>query len=868
MMCISGRSISPSEKSSKTIHCDLQTSSPIIAVDTLPCPPKCLVQDAPFLVSTVYENGDCFFHSANLSQVHSKCNIFDLCKNKNQIARSRKEAIEYYQSCDTRTATRGLFEGRQDIVDQLMKSNFAGTSESRPTHVFCVISCTNSGPKAPKRHRYLRVFTANISAFQEVDHREVLQHVISWKLPQPVGIAKALGKSRYQMHVSGGLLRQMINGTILTFDLKGLLPTLQSEMSWPKEKFHDFLSLPHNTIAISSQNTVAFYNDRFQSLLSEIGISSSKVGRALSPQKRSSDSEATINNIHIVEYFATLNAILLLKGTNLFTLSCRKHNVSLLAPQIMSDSLIGSIDRGTSTSSANAGYGKMRFLHRRKVDISRNYPESGWHEVRKRLESLRQEENAEEFEDVFRQYLELYVQPSYRQSIDTDTSQKTTSGSYDDQANLRRYVFSSETKQQIPQEVDNKYTAAAYMEQAPTLHERQIIEDLALQALTFIFELRFAANSTETEADILQATLGICFLPLGVFRWLLREGYITSGHVRRAIQLQFSKELVQESIKDGSITKALCEHDPHLSLLSDYLNSPLTLPIDEILLSIKAIISSLHKDDGLKSMPCLPVENTGIIQNVDSESFRQTKAASLDIKHALSILEDGTSVHGAMLRIVLLRLQSFSTGVLTKSLRLLLSQHEMNFLLQLLRLELLEGGWILSYFGNQAEQSSFENATNEAIQIIMKLMSCIITAMGMLNWLMEHAVQDSKGSEELLLTLQSELSIVLEGVHEATFMMSLLDEFLRYGWRYRKVAPSRHHRNTSWKPPDLAQGTGGIGQNQRRDKRLLPLGLEVNAFSLERKSCLNGKSKKRSRRDIGRELSTKRKKYSRNEIIV
>ena len=452
-------------------------------------------------------------------------------------------------------------------------------------------------------------------------------------------------------------------------------------------------------------------------------------------------------------------------------------------------------------------------------------PTKRWLQARNNLDSLARQRSFKEFDESFMCYLSLCSRPSKPHiSKEYATSTKKT-----------RLKFAPGSRQDLISE--------------------------ARYALKIIFSFEFDKIENITTGP---SKLTLClhsFAP-NTFRWLVSENYLTPELLLKALQPDIpSKSPSKGSIEDGDIMKAILACDSDLYMLSIVLENPFTLSILDIILAIKAILSTLNDDN----LQLLRSNENPDRQDIESEMSRQEEAACSDIDRGLANLEVGVDMRGVMLQRALTRLQTFGSPMVSHYLREKLSNYELLFLLQLLRIEITEGGWTLRYIGSDISEAGRLAPDEQAMSIILDLMSSVINAVGIAGWLVDPIEEEDENAGKLLLVLQAEISRVLEGVTEATFMAGLLDEFLRYGRRGRS--------NSVYKSsPQMDLQTDGhydVGQVTARKftgERLLLLCSENDKLSRETRKGIRGELKKRSRREIGMQLSMKKSKYSRDKI--
>ena len=384
----------------------------------------------------------------------------------------------------------------------------------------------------------------------------------------------------------------------------------------------------------------------------------------------------------------------------------------------------------------------------------------------------------------------------------------------------------------------------------------------ACYVLKTIFSLDFDELESITSGPS-KSTLRLNLFAPNIFRWLVSGNYLTTELLLKSLQPEMpTNSQSKNTIEDGDIMKAILAYDPDLYVLSIMLENSYTLSILDITLALKAILSNLNNDN----LHLLRSNKYSDRQDIEIEMSRQEEAACSDIDRGLAILEIGTDMRGIMLQRAFTRLHSFGSLKVSHYLRQNFLNYELLFLLRLLRIEITEGGWTLRYTGSEVSEVGRLAPEEQAMSIIVDLMSSVINAIGIAGWLVVPAGEDDDTAGELLLVLQAEISRVLEGVTEATFMAGLLDEFLRYGKR-RRIKPNYNSR--CLQVDSQIDGHNEIGQiaaGEFADERLLRFGSDADIFSRETRKGARGELKKRSRREIGMQLSMKKSKYSRDRI--
>jgi hypothetical protein len=218
------------------------------------------------------------------------------------------------------------------------------------------------------------------------------------------------------------------------------------------------------------------------------------------------------------------------------------------------------------------------------------------------------------------------------------------------------------------------------------------------------------------------------------------------------------------------------------------------------------------------------------------------------------------------LRPALIRLHSFSPRLITSTLRSMLPQRDLEALINLLHLEMRNGGWSSTYDSADLEPSIIESPSespdDHAVAIIASLLSCTLDAIGAGAWLSSiSSPSASDSSEEIIDSLQSDTSEALNGFWEARYMRGLLGEFLRFASNVPKShKPSNKSLELRGKPFTVSMDVDELP--------MLPLGAKPDMGIEKTKAGRGGKKEERSAREIGMLISKKVPKYSFERIVI
>jgi hypothetical protein len=229
---------------------------------------------------------------------------------------------------------------------------------------------------------------------------------------------------------------------------------------------------------------------------------------------------------------------------------------------------------------------------------------------------------------------------------------------------------------------------------------------------------------------------------------------------------------------------------------------------------------------------------------------------------AYETLETLLPIRGETLRQALTRLNALPRGEVTRALRALLTQHELVFLIHILRVELDQNGWTTRYGEREEDVDNADTEpSNRAITVITTMLSRAVDAVGMSGWLTTSASNPFDAIDETLTLLRGEISNTLEGVHEATFISGVLADLLRYGNRLTNL-PSGSQRLPHVESEEKRMWKEGkIVVVEDAPSPLLPMGLDTkDALATGRMAGrthikdLSGLVRKKTAADVGREI--------------
>lgn len=340
-----------------------------------------------------------------------------------------------------------------------------------------------------------------------------------------------------------------------------------------------------------------------------------------------------------------------------------------------------------------------------------------------------------------------------------------------------------------------------------------------------------------------------------IVQWLALAGLLSASYLSKAIQ---------RNVSAGELARALGTADDSFEMLHDLLELPVFLEVEEVVEGLKILIESLDTPSSDISQLALPLPvptDTDVdmdIGDADSNFEVETRAAEKELHHAVAALQNGLEVRSQSLRLIFARLRSFPQKAVKATLRERLSQKELVFFIQILRIELAEGGWTSRYidvgndeYANRIEASDkqpgssneqLKGPSDQAIKHIGQLLTCAIDAISTSGWLVGLS-GNADTTQEILDSVRAEVSASLEGCLEAKTLERLLADPEKFA--------------------DDAEKAGLIaGPVNESEAAALPLGCHVEAPKIK------SKDGKKSRLEIAREKDLRVGKYSIDRIRI
>lgn len=839
LVCFHEKSLGENTETVKTTYVPSATAH-VLTLESLPVSAGGSAKDPTHDVLATCDNGDVICLSANLDTVRWVANVKSLF-----LSGGPNAELEHVTLVNAKAVTRGLLRDREDIATILNPSRDEASDLLDLTQVLCLISRRANGVrKATLVHIQPR--SPDLPTSQLVP----LKLLLSWNLPNP-SKTSATVTSQFILHASSGMLHALSNGTLLSYDLSGTIPKLQSELSPLGSSIDSFVRISQDLLFTASQQTCRVFDAKYNSLQALLSIDAD-IGapNPASPSKKRkhtqpADSKVTLH-CNLVTYYADLGLVIAARDNELLGMQYASHTVSRKRVKSEGTLLIDALGKGlASRTKPAAGYGA-----------------TAWQGRKGKLDKYASKGKIVKFEQTFAADLNIELE-----LLDHTKKQKNE---------IRGGPLTNGVGPKVPDEDamaidkpdDNSLDGELRKWKIPQVvpdHQQQRYRQYALYALSKIFRW---ITSDVTQGSS-RGSLRIEFFAPNVFQWLLQVGHLTKESIRRAIlDERPDDDQAVLNIADGDIVKALVDFDGDFHILSAVLNHSHFLPIGEVVQAIKLLMQSLgdaqEDSEGTKLLTngTMPSDET-----MDVDIASELDAASHEIEHALSILDHGLTTRSHTLRPALIRLHTFAAPVVSATLRSMLPRKDLESLICLLHLELRNGGWSSTYDSADTDSSFVETSTespdDHAVAIVASLLSSTLDSVGAGAWLASVGSLATTGtSEDIIQSLRNDTSEALNGFWEARYMRGLLSEFLRYASTVPKSQRSNKRLELQGKPFVVT------GKLDGEDLPMLPLGSKADMGPEKTKKGPGGKKEERSKREMGMLISKRVPKYSFERIVI
>jgi hypothetical protein len=629
-----------------------------------------------------------------------------------------------------------------------------------------------------------------------------LRYLFSYELPA----TPSSDKATFSLQSSAGKLHQLLSGIITTYDLSGTVPRLLSVLTPHTHAHQSFVRISAALVLAAESTSCAIYDTKYSSLQAALSLESDPLESAGDKRKRTDG--ATEGSLDFVTFFSDLGLAVAISGNALVGLQINLSATAYKKSKANTSLLINSLGKGAKKALVAA-------------------PNS--------------EESSQEWE-------------SWKETVDSLVDS--------DVAALERFLAAELEVSSTPkhQAQDAEELDGEDNRMWPVRDSRFLVQKTERRKAVYLLSKMFAWNETTNEV---QSSISMNFFAANIFRWLAVTGYMSATAVERALRETGAIQSTAQRVRPGDIMRAVNELDPEMHVMHEWLSWPVYLEIEEIIVALASLVKSLQGPSPAAVAKLITSKSEETGNELETTIQAETDAAEADLEFALSALDTGLSVRSASFRTVFTRLHSFPSRSIVERLRTHLAPREVVFFIQILRIELADGGWTSKYTEDEiaSRPEDAGSPSDHSIAIISNLLNCAIDAIGTSGWLVGLSGDPDLQTDNMLETLVAETSAALETCIEACSFGVFLNDFERFSNTIRAS-----QKQTTIKKVDPIK-TPGFEETPLAVDPILPLGYKAQGPADKMRMTSTGQVEK-SRGLRGKELSMRVGKYSLDRIVV
>ena len=836
-----------------------------------------------FQVLVIGKDGFVQSLSEDLSKVNWTANLHGLASSHDRNSLEKGFHVEFVSFTDAQAAQKGLLKNREDVLAALDLIGPGHGDSKASTHLLVIITSPSSEALQRARGHTVHILAIPSRAPDTISSiLPSLRYLSRHDLPNLVNENATKTSLGFALHSSSGHIYQLLPNRIITYDLTEMIPKVASSLVSTETTFKSFARISSSLILTSSTTSCTLYDVKYNSVQAVVAVNSTEEATK-SHKRKESGSVASSTDLEYITYFADLGLVVGLShhelvGQNISAGESVSKRNGHAKPR--SSLLIDSIGRGVKSEHPKCVERCARIFA--PFDGIVASPDAEWEQnwapVAAQLDSYVLQDDVHGFERVFAQNIGASLVVAENTTLESQGAKDSAKSNLNGHKTQNsEKLVNGETDHKNEESIpDWQFSASDSVkdEHRPD-HRRK-----AIYALSKLFAWA-PIISDDPNGETSVPSIRLAFYTPNVLKWLIKTGFLTAELLEVALRPLAGVGNSLKSIPPRDIILACVDFDSSLRLLYVLLQEHPFLECSQIVQATKVLIKSLDNhtymasdvelDESPRKLLNGPSANEQPI-STDREQDKVTsgiEAASDDLDLALTTLEVGLSVRSLCLRTAFSRLNSFPSQRTSEALREQLTRHEIVFLIQLLRIELAEGGWTSRYIdvgprSQFSEGGDVGDPSDRGLLIISNLLSSALDAIGAGGWLAAGAADPSDESDEMLLSLRAEISAALEGIHEASFMKGVLNDFLRYANAVSKQKPRRdgHSTNRARNKPITVQ------HEDDPVKRALPLGFKVEASVGATKVSSGGELRRKSAREIGNEISRRVGRYTLERIVV
>ncbi|KAH9826650.1 Utp8 family [Teratosphaeria destructans] len=664
--------------------------------------------------------------------------------------------IEYAALTDVETAKKGLLAGREDVQAALEASAAAGAS-SNPSLLFHILR--------NRSRKSLRLYAVRGSSTDVVQSQKPgLRLVLEYDLPHTREY-KRRKMAAYELHAATGKLYELQDGRLTAFDLTGVLPRRMTRIGGKGESITSFARISSSAVLAISSAKAVVYETKYGAAQASISLEDSTTAAVPGQKRKLIADGASAGPLQAVSFFSAIGTFVGLAGSELKGAQLSDELRSAKRNKTGSTLLVDVLGKGSASE-------KMK--NERQAQLIAEW--------KSEVDAAVEANDLESLEVLSASALRLHTtsdldEEEVEKAITASANNADGSeASAEDEHGMIARQLQDDSIMAVDEDngSDGEWIATAETFDTMNIDRKRVYY---LLSKLFHFDADPAASTRlrpTMEAD-------------NIFIWLAQTGFLTTSHIQRALALHASGPSDLQ-LQQGDVMAALGSMDNNFQLVHDLLALPIHWQLPDVARALEALVRSFDTPDeasALKSLPDSsapqpkPHDDTSAPGAIDDRDVATEEAAAeRELQITLNILSSGLEVRSAALRLVLTRLQTFPPKRITQALRSHLRPAETIFLMRVLRIELIDGGWTKQYLQESPPPADAPAPADSALASIALLLNCCIDAIGTSGWLIGQA-SDRLGAGDLLEGLKVEVSAALEGLYGLEILGNHLDEFAR-----------------------------------------------------------------------------------------
>ena len=761
----------------------------------------------------IHEDGEIRCLSEDLDLEHWKTHIAPGSPQQNE-GEGAGLHVDYASLITIEQGQKALLKDREDLLAEVAILNGGNAGRGSLLAVITRASMAKSPAMRPLPvFRLLHVMPSRTKVVAR-DIQNPLTEIFSTSLPTSEDLLT--DGTDYDLHAAGGSLSQRSANCLTAYSLTGLNPHIQHRVPLDGE-VSSSLRLSPSSVALGTAHSIMIMDVNYRSVQAE---TSSSILRKTS--KNTEIESSAQPPTRLISHFAPLDMIVALQG--------RKLIASHLAPM----------------SSSFSGSGKRKRKRNGLLLNSIGHGESHIQKSTSERQSRRTGSTA----------LGTYAAVGFDRAWEAKRSE------------LDKYLLTNKLEafeETMASELGLSDGKMLLLGHQDTIEDQSIpsLEKIHyLLSILFVPEIESEGIRFGTEQVVKK--LKIPFLPRVLFRWLAMNGLVSSGRIEEALK-QTGAIPITAKLDHSAFIEAIFRWDSGFEFLCLVLESPVPLQAAELVHCLHLFLETSNALAG-PGKPLLLTYNeasTHLTSEDGSDGQMQLDGADDTTKDDERPLRGNAidTIHA--LNATLKRLCDCSSNDITQALKCELSHPELRSLVDLLRIELARGGWLMPYTQEAHDDlPDTANETNDRANIITKLLNCAIACIGSGGWILgSSSADDLAETADTIAYMKAEISAALEGIEEATYLKGILGEMLLYG-KNASHSSSKALRSTGRDIQQVSLAPWDI------EEHALPIGIKAGQRTSTRKVGAGGELIERSARDLGQMKSKMVGRYSFERIMI